>query len=237
MFESSCSGASRASLRSPCTPTPSSSRDRSGRRQGADHRHPQPGRRGLPRPGRHGRRRVRRPRRSPVRVRVRPGQPRLPSCSRWPTTPSRPRPDLRTPKVPEQALISIPPFRVTGRIHLLPERDLREALSELTGPVHPGDRCDLLVGLGRARPGRRRRWSRSTTAAPRSSPRTARSTPGAAWTVGEGGTGSTSLDAAGRPPTRHPPSRRTLGRPDAARSGRPTPCRRDRATRDGHRRP
>jgi hypothetical protein len=47
------------------------------------------------------------------------------------------RPDLRTPKVSEQALISIPPFRVTGRIHLLPERDLREALSELTGRFIP----------------------------------------------------------------------------------------------------
>jgi hypothetical protein len=48
-----------------------------------------------------------------------------------------PRPDLRTPKVPEQALISIPPFAVIGRIHLLPERDLREALSELTGRFVP----------------------------------------------------------------------------------------------------
>jgi hypothetical protein len=48
-----------------------------------------------------------------------------------------PRPDLRTPKVPEQAMISIPPFRVTGRVHLLPERDLREALTELTGRFIP----------------------------------------------------------------------------------------------------
>lgn len=47
------------------------------------------------------------------------------------------RPDLRTPKVSEQALISIPPFRVAGRVHLLPERDLREALSELTGRFIP----------------------------------------------------------------------------------------------------
>ncbi|MEO5939584.1 MAG: hypothetical protein ABIZ72_01680, partial [Candidatus Limnocylindrales bacterium] len=47
------------------------------------------------------------------------------------------RPDLRTPKVPEQALISIPPFRVTGRVHILPERDLRVALSELTGRFIP----------------------------------------------------------------------------------------------------
>jgi hypothetical protein len=48
-----------------------------------------------------------------------------------------PRPDLRTPKVAEQAMISIPPFRVIGRVHLLPERDLREALTELTGRFIP----------------------------------------------------------------------------------------------------
>jgi len=47
------------------------------------------------------------------------------------------RPDLRTPKVPEQALISIPPFRIIGRIHILPERDLGEGLSELTGRFLP----------------------------------------------------------------------------------------------------
>lgn len=52
-------------------------------------------------------------------------------------TPIEPRPDLRTPKVPEQALISIPPFRVIGRVHLLPERGLREALNELTGRFIP----------------------------------------------------------------------------------------------------
>jgi hypothetical protein len=47
------------------------------------------------------------------------------------------RPDLRTPKVAEQALVSIPPFRVIGRIHLLAERDLRDALTELTGRFIP----------------------------------------------------------------------------------------------------
>lgn len=47
------------------------------------------------------------------------------------------RPDLRTPKVPEMALISLPPFRITGRIHLMPERDLHEALNELTGSFIP----------------------------------------------------------------------------------------------------
>ena len=34
-------------------------------------------------------------------------------------------------------LISIPPFKITGRIHLMPERDLHEALSELTGLFIP----------------------------------------------------------------------------------------------------
>ncbi|HEX5823060.1 MAG TPA: hypothetical protein VFY18_01250 [Candidatus Limnocylindrales bacterium] len=48
-----------------------------------------------------------------------------------------PRPDLRTPKVPEQAMISIPPFRIIGRIHLLPERDLHDALRELRGRFVP----------------------------------------------------------------------------------------------------
>lgn len=46
-------------------------------------------------------------------------------------------PELRTPKVPEAALISIPPFELIGRIHLLPDRDLREALQELTGRFVP----------------------------------------------------------------------------------------------------
>jgi hypothetical protein len=46
-------------------------------------------------------------------------------------------PELRTPKVPERAMVSIPPFRIIGRIHLLPQRDMREALSELTGRFVP----------------------------------------------------------------------------------------------------
>ncbi len=46
-------------------------------------------------------------------------------------------PELRTPKVSEAALISIPPFAIVGRIHLLPERDLRQALQELTGRFIP----------------------------------------------------------------------------------------------------
>jgi hypothetical protein len=53
------------------------------------------------------------------------------------TEPVEPVPELRTPKVPEQALISIPPFKVVGRIHLMPERGLKESLEELTGRFLP----------------------------------------------------------------------------------------------------
>ena len=48
-----------------------------------------------------------------------------------------PLPELRTPKIQEQALISVPPFKIIGRLHLMPERSLREALSELTGRFVP----------------------------------------------------------------------------------------------------
>ena len=51
--------------------------------------------------------------------------------------PVEPAPELRTQKVAEEALISIPPFKVTGNIHLLPARSLRDWLSELTGNVRP----------------------------------------------------------------------------------------------------
>lgn len=45
--------------------------------------------------------------------------------------------ELRTIKVPQPALISLPPFRVVGDIHLLPERHLRDALQELLGRFVP----------------------------------------------------------------------------------------------------
>ena len=48
-----------------------------------------------------------------------------------------PLPELRTPKMAEQAIISVPPFKITGLIHLMPERSLREALSELHGQFVP----------------------------------------------------------------------------------------------------
>ena len=47
-------------------------------------------------------------------------------------------PELRTPKTAAEAIVSVPPFRITGTIHLLPgELSLREALSELTGAFLP----------------------------------------------------------------------------------------------------
>jgi hypothetical protein len=51
--------------------------------------------------------------------------------------PVAPAPELRTPKIAEEALISVPPFKVTGYIHLMPERSLRNALTELTGHFLP----------------------------------------------------------------------------------------------------
>ena len=36
-------------------------------------------------------------------------------------------------KIPEQAFITVPPFRVVGNIHLPPEQNMRLALGEPTG--------------------------------------------------------------------------------------------------------
>jgi len=46
-------------------------------------------------------------------------------------------PELRTPKTAQTTLVSIPPFSITGLIHLLPERDTRSALQELHGRFVP----------------------------------------------------------------------------------------------------
>lgn len=46
-------------------------------------------------------------------------------------------PEMHTPKIPEEALVSIPPFKIIGRIHLTPERELHDALAELTGRFVP----------------------------------------------------------------------------------------------------
>ena len=60
--------------------------------------------------------------------------------------------ELRTPKVAERALVSIPPFRVVGHVHLLPERNLRDALHELQGQFLPvTDATFWAAGLGGSR--------------------------------------------------------------------------------------
>jgi len=45
--------------------------------------------------------------------------------------------ELRTPKISERALVSIPPFRVIGNVHLMAERSLRDSLAELQAPFVP----------------------------------------------------------------------------------------------------
>lgn len=53
-------------------------------------------------------------------------------------TPVEPSAELRTPKTATQAIVSVPPFRITGTIHLMPgEPTLRDALRELTGRFIP----------------------------------------------------------------------------------------------------
>ncbi len=47
-------------------------------------------------------------------------------------------PELRTPKQAAEAIVSVPPFKIIGSIHLLPtEGNLRQALTELTGRFLP----------------------------------------------------------------------------------------------------
>jgi hypothetical protein len=67
-------------------------------------------------------------------------------------TPVEPSPELRAPKNPELVLVSVPPFRITGSIHVLPSAiDLREALTELTGrflPVTDATYSAARLGVG-----------------------------------------------------------------------------------------
>lgn len=51
--------------------------------------------------------------------------------------PVEPTAELRVPKVSQLALITVPPFTITGHIHLMPGRDLRQALDELMGRFIP----------------------------------------------------------------------------------------------------
>lgn len=53
-------------------------------------------------------------------------------------TPVEPAPELRTPKLTEQAMISVPPFTIVGTIHLQPDdTGLRASLEELVGRFLP----------------------------------------------------------------------------------------------------
>lgn len=46
--------------------------------------------------------------------------------------PIEPSPELRTPKRPAEVILSVPPFRITGTIHLMADQpSLRDALKEL----------------------------------------------------------------------------------------------------------
>lgn len=54
------------------------------------------------------------------------------------TTRLAPSPELRAPKMQREAIVSVPPFRVTGTLHLpASAANLREALTDLTGRFLP----------------------------------------------------------------------------------------------------
>jgi hypothetical protein len=67
-------------------------------------------------------------------------------------SPVEPIAEMRTPKVQEEALISIPPFKIVGQIHLTPGHNLRDALAELKGRFVPvTDAAYWSDSLGEAR--------------------------------------------------------------------------------------
>lgn len=51
--------------------------------------------------------------------------------------PAEATPELRMKKIPEQAFVSVPPFRIVGTVHLPPEANMRLALGELVGRFLP----------------------------------------------------------------------------------------------------
>jgi hypothetical protein len=52
-------------------------------------------------------------------------------------TPVAPLPELRIPREPQQALVSVPPFKVVGFVHLSVEAGIRDGLASLTGRFVP----------------------------------------------------------------------------------------------------
>jgi len=52
-------------------------------------------------------------------------------------TPVAPLPELRIPREPQKALVSVPPFKVVGFVHLAVEATMRDGLASLTGRFVP----------------------------------------------------------------------------------------------------
>jgi hypothetical protein len=52
-------------------------------------------------------------------------------------------PEMRRLKVTQKALVILPPFRIAGQLHLLPDRDLHRQLGELTGRFVPMTGCQF----------------------------------------------------------------------------------------------
>lgn len=52
-------------------------------------------------------------------------------------TPVAPLPELRIPREPQKALVSVPPFKVIGYVHLAVEASIRDGLTSLTGRFVP----------------------------------------------------------------------------------------------------
>lgn len=52
-------------------------------------------------------------------------------------TPVAPLPELRIPREPQKALVSVPPFKVVGYVHLAIEASMRDGLASLTSRFVP----------------------------------------------------------------------------------------------------
>ena len=123
-----------------------------------------------------------------------------------------PTPELRMAKVPEKATVSVPPFKITGRIHLLPERDLHERAGGADRPLPAHDRGGLLVRLPErgahagAVPGR------STTRVPRSWRRSRSRTCGPASWSARPSRPSAAADGSEPPPRLRARPQRSTGR-------------------------
>ena len=135
--------------------------------------------------------------------------------------PVEPAPELRVPKVSQRALIAVPPFTITGHIHLMPGARPARSARRADGPVHPGHRRRLLV-----RPGRR-----SADLGPRRGRQSLpRPDPGAA---SRGRSVGRPRSRAGDGPRARPPVLGPTGDPTGSRRTGPRPGRTTTARRDG----